>query len=166
VFLSHATQDRDHVELVRRQISALGVDVYLAEHDPQPGRSIAKKVQTAIETSHVVVVLITMSSAESAYVQQEVGLARAYRRIIVPIVDSSVDRTRLGILTELEHLELDTKDPTAMLANMSQVLQRLVLAQNASTSVAVTIAPNTPDIGMTVVLAGLGLLLLYLLVAR
>ena len=44
LFLSHSTVDREHVELVSRQIEALGIDVYLAEHDPKPGTSIAHKV--------------------------------------------------------------------------------------------------------------------------
>ena len=75
VFLSHSTADLDHVILVSRQIEALGIDVYLAEHDPKPGTSIAQKVDEALKRSGAVVVLITTTSVNSAYVQQEIGLA-------------------------------------------------------------------------------------------
>ncbi len=34
VFVSHATKDEAHVALVRQQMEALGISVYLAEHDP------------------------------------------------------------------------------------------------------------------------------------
>ena len=162
VFLSHSTSDLEHVRLVRRQIEALGIDVYLAEHDPRPGTSIAAKVQAAIEDCHVVVVLITSTSINSAYVQQEVGIARAKYKPIVPIVDTSVDKARLGLLTEVEHLELDLNDPTLMLARVSATLQPLVLRQEASSSAAVAIAPNMPDLGTALLLLGLGLLVLYL----
>jgi len=70
VFLSHATADAKHVALVSRQIEALGIDVYLAEHDPKPGTSIAHKVEEALKRCGAVVVLVTSTSLNSAYVQQ------------------------------------------------------------------------------------------------
>jgi hypothetical protein len=158
VFLSHATRDLEQVELVRRQIEALGINVYLAEHDPKPGTSIAAKVDEALQRCHVFVVLITTTSSNSAYVQQEVGLARAYRKPIIPIVDKAVDASSLGILVELERLELDLDAPAEALAKMSASLQPLVLAQVSTTNVAVRIAPSAPDLGTVVLLVGLGLL--------
>lgn len=158
VFLSHATADREHVALVQRQIEALGISVYLAEHDPKPGTSIAAKVVDALKRCHAVVVLITTNSANSAFVQQEVGIARAHGKPIVPIVDKSIDPSSLGILSEVERLELDIRQPAEALAKMSASLQPLVLAQVSTTNVAVTIAPETPDLGTVVLLVGLGLL--------
>lgn len=158
VFLSHATADRDHVAMVREQLEALGVSVYLAEHDPRPGTSIADKVTEALERCHVVVVLITTMGIDSTFVQHEVGIARAYRKPIVPIVDKSIDRSRLGILSEVECLELDVRHPAEAMAKMTASLQPLVLAQVSTTEVAVTISPGTPDLGTVVLLVGLGLL--------
>ncbi len=132
VFLSHSTEDRAHVALVRQQIDALGIDVYLAEHDPKPGTSIAQKIDVALRRSHAVVVLITTTSVSSAYVQQEVGLARAYGKPLVPIVETSVDKARLGILTELEWLELDLSRPADAMAKVIASLQPLVLAPVSS----------------------------------
>ena len=66
IFLSHSTTDRAHVELVKAQIEALGVDVYLAEHDPKPGTSVAAKVMQALQQSDAVVVLMTSTSIDSA----------------------------------------------------------------------------------------------------
>jgi nucleoside 2-deoxyribosyltransferase len=152
VFLSHATADREHVALVQRQIEALGISVYLAEHDPKPGTSIAVKVVEALEQCHAVVVLITTNSVNSAYVQQEVGIARAHGKPIVPIVDKSVDPSSLGILSEVERLELDVHQPAEAMAKMSASLQPLVLAQVSTTNMAVTIAPGTPDLGTVVLL--------------
>lgn len=163
VFLSHAAQDSEHVAIVRRQIEALGVDVYMAEHDPKPGASIAAKVEQALAECHVFVVLITTASISSAYVQQEIGLARAFGKPIFPIVDKAVDKTALGILSEVEHLELELSDPTEALAKMSASLQPLVLAQVATTNVSVAISPAMPDLGTMLVLVGLGALIGFLI---
>jgi hypothetical protein len=163
VFLSHATADRDHVALVQRQIEALGITVYLAEHDPKPGTSIASKVEAALERCHAVVVLITTNSVNSAYVQQEVGLARAHDKPILPIVDKSVDPQTLGMLSEVERLELDVHRPAEAMARISESLQPLVVAQVQTTNVSVTIAPERPDLGTLVLVAGLSLLVGFLI---
>lgn len=155
--------DREHVALVRQQIQALGVHVYLAEHDPKPGTPISSKVQEALKRCHAVVVLITTNSVDSAYVQQEIGLARAYEKPIVPIVDKRVDPSRLGMLNEVEHLALDLQAPAEALAGVSATLQPMVLAQVSTASIAVTIAPQMPDAGTMLLLVGLGLLLGYLI---
>src|SRR5690242_9651573 len=67
VFLSHATADKEHVDLVRGQLEALGLRVYLAEHDPHPGRPLAEKVTEAMRRVVLVVVLITSTSTDSHY---------------------------------------------------------------------------------------------------
>jgi TIR domain-containing protein len=164
VFLSHSAHDLEHVALVKRQIEALGVDVYLAEHDLRPGTSIAAKVQGAIEACHALVVLITSNSIDSAFVQQEVGLARAFGKPIVPIVEKGVDTSRLGILRELEYLELDLDRPEVALAKVSASLQPLVLAQVSTVNVSLTIAPPTPpELANALLVLGLGLMLGFLI---
>jgi hypothetical protein len=159
VFLSHATADAEQVALVSRQIEALGIDVYLAEHDPKPGTSVAQKVEEALQRSSAVVVLITSVSINSAYVQQEVGLARAHGKVIVPIIEKGVDKSRLGLLGEVEWLELDLSTPEAAMANMTASLQPLVLAQLAPAPVSVNIIPAQPDLVSFLVILGLGMLL-------
>lgn len=159
VFLSHATADAGQVALVAKQIEALGIDVYLAEHDPQPGTSIARKVEEALKQSSAVVVLITSASVNSAYVQQEVGLARAHGKVIVPIIEKGVDRSRLGILSEVEWLELDLSTPATAMANMTASLQPLVLQQLAPAQVSVNITPAPPDLVSVLVILGIGMLL-------
>jgi hypothetical protein len=158
VFLSHAASDRGHVALVQQQIEALGIDVYLVEHDPRPGTSIAAKIDAALRRCDAVVVLITSTSINSAYVQQEVGLARGYGKIF-PIVETSVDKRRLGLLAEVEWLELDLSEPAQALANVSASLQPLVVAQVSAVTVSLGVPASPADPATALVLLGLGLLL-------
>jgi hypothetical protein len=166
VFLSHSCDDLQHVALVKRQIEALGVDVYLAEHDVRPGTSIAAKVQEAIKRCHAVVVLITGKSIDSVFVQQEVGIARGFEKPIVPIVEKGVDTSRLGILREVEYLELDLANPEEALAKVSASLQPLVLAQVATVDMSLTVTSlKPPELSDTLLVVGLALLLGYLVVS-
>jgi hypothetical protein len=152
--------DREHVAIVQRQIEALGVDVYLAEHDPHPGQSIAERVERELLRCDAVVVLITTNSVDAAYVHQEIGLGRAHRKPIFPIVDKRVDKTRLGMLTEVEWLEIDLDEPAEALARITQSLQPLMRAQVSSQTQPDLVAAGAGnDIGSSFVLIGIGLLL-------
>jgi hypothetical protein len=160
VFLSHAGTDTEHVALVQRQIEALGISVYLAEHDPKPGTVVADKVEAAIERSQAVVVLITTNSVDSAYVQQEVRIAHRSRKPIVPIVEKGIDTRQLGILQGVEYLELDLAQPAETMAKMTASLQPLVLKQLEAMKVTAPV-PQTvgADAATALLLIGLGLIL-------
>jgi hypothetical protein len=128
VFLSHASVDGDHVALVQGQIEALGLRAYLAEHDPQPGTSLAAKVDRALQQSALVVVLLTHASVNSSYVQQEIGTAVAYRKPIIPIVDARlVGSIDLAMLAGTEYLVLDVNAPAEALHKITARLDSLRL---------------------------------------
>jgi hypothetical protein len=124
-FLSHSMLDAAEVEKVHTAIAALGVHVYLAEHDPQPGTSLAAKVTTAIRASDAVVVLLTKSAAESPWVQQEIGVAHEAGKLIVPIRQSGIN-VNMGVLAGVEWIEADFADPVDALAVISSRLAPLV----------------------------------------
>ena len=147
------------MELVKRQIEALGVDVYLAEHDPKPGTSIAAKIEAALKASHILVVLITTHGLNSNYVHQEIGIARALQKPIIPVIDINVDTDRLGMLTEVEWLEVDFTQPTEALEKLTTSIQPFVVNQIQTMNVSlINIAPQM-DLATGLVIFGLGALL-------
>lgn len=133
---------------MRRQIEALGARVYLAEHDPQPGTSLAEKVDAALQRAALVVVLVTSTSVNSNYVQQEIGVARAYRKPIIPIVDSRIaGKIDLAMLAGVEYLELDVSQPAEAMARITASLRSLVFAPTPSlelTAAPVALQPSSP----------------------
>lgn len=134
VFLSHSTRDAEHVALVQRQLEALGIRVWLAEHDLRPGTSVLAKIESVLPTCDAVVVLITSNGVDSAYVHQEVGMARTHGKPLVPLVDRHVEKQRLGLVGELEWIEIDLDDPSDAFVKVTQSLHRLVLLQVAATA--------------------------------
>jgi hypothetical protein len=144
VFLSHSMKDVEHVDQVRRQLEALGILAWLAELDPRPGTSVLEKIEAVLPTCDAVVFLITTNSIDSAYVQQEVGLARAHRMPMVPLVDHRVDRSKLGLIVELEWIGIDLDNPSEALERVTQSLQPMLLRQASELRLAAA-APGTPQ---------------------
>lgn len=123
VFLSHSSRDARAVLMFRDQAVAVGMDVYLAEHDVQPGESLADKVRDAIRRSDAVVVLLTKSGAASAYVQQEIGVAVDAGKPVIPIVETGV--SSLAMLEGREYISFDPKHPEGAIRDLTRVLTAL-----------------------------------------
>jgi hypothetical protein len=98
VFISHSSKDRQTVELIASRVSTLGIATYLYEHDPQPGTLLADKIKKAIRRTDAVVVLLTRKGAASPYVQQEVGVALAADKLVIPLVEKGIPKKALALL--------------------------------------------------------------------
>jgi hypothetical protein len=112
-FLSHATADKAWVTWLAEHARALGVEPYLAEHDHQAGRPLSDKVVEAIESSTAVIVLLTRNGYDSGYVQQEIGVARGARKLVIALVDIALDPPPdLALLEGVEHVRFDFANAT------------------------------------------------------
>jgi hypothetical protein len=129
IFFSHNTRDRSWCEWLKGAAEELGIDVYIAEHDVQPGTPLASKVQKAIESSEAVVVLITDNSVAAPYVQQEIGWALRARKVIVPLVQPGIPTERLAMLQGVEYIPFDFEHPDAGRDRLVKALHGLVEQQ-------------------------------------
>lgn len=125
IFLSHSSPDEDWVKWIAVNARGIGVDVYLYEHDVQPGMPIAEKIKQAIEDSDALVVLLTDNSQFSAYVQQEIGFAEASAKLIIPLVQPSISNQSLAMLEGREYIPFDFYNPNNALARLLTYLQQL-----------------------------------------
>lgn len=85
VFISYSTKDLSRVEQVRRILDDTSMNVFFAEHSVMPGESLKTKIISAIKSCDVFLLLCSKSSKESEWVQQEVGIATAEGKAIIPI---------------------------------------------------------------------------------
>jgi hypothetical protein len=150
--------DAPAVEKLHKTIAGLGVSVYLAENDPRPGEVVAAKVMTEIKACDAMVVLLADGGASSAWVQQEIGAAKAFDKLIVPIVQQGTD-VRMGALAGLEWIEVDFASPGDAAATISAALEPLVKKH------AVRIAREAQAEMQQDILVALGLVALALLIA-
>jgi hypothetical protein len=125
IFFSHSGTDKKLAQWVARSGSGLGIEVYLFEHDPQPGRELATKIQQAIQLSDALVVLLSASGHSSPYVQQEIGFAMAKGRLVIPLVWPEVQQRSLAMLAGIEYVPFDPHDPNQSLVPLWNYLQKL-----------------------------------------
>jgi hypothetical protein len=159
IFLSHSSADEPRVRLVAEQMTALGVKVYVAVHDPQPGTSVTQKIKAAIRRADATVVLLTTAGADSAYVQQEIGVAEGCDKLVVPLVDVRVDLIKLGMLTDREWIKVDFSDQGATLNTLAASIQPTIDRRQREKKTAIERADRADAL---VALAIIGLIALFL----
>lgn len=131
VFVSHASRDHLSVDAVRRQLQAIGVESYLAEHDQRAGERLSEKVEKAIRESDVVVAVLTPDGYDSRYVQQELGLARGVGKLVVPLVHPDLVHADFGLLNDIEFIRFDPSTPSDGLTGLTERVGLLAQRQRA-----------------------------------
>ena len=124
VFISHCTgrADATVVSDLASRLKDRGIDAYLAERDPQPGKSLSAKILEKIRSSDLFAVLWTRDGSSSAWVNQEAGAANAEGKVVIPIVEIGV--RVVGALEGLEYIEFDRANPSGALDSLETYLQR------------------------------------------
>ncbi|MBZ5552715.1 MAG: toll/interleukin-1 receptor domain-containing protein [Acidobacteriia bacterium] len=124
IFLSHSSSDKEWVKWIAANAQQVGIEVYLYEHDPQPGRLVADKLQAAIHVCDSLVVLITGNSQFSPYVQQEIGSAKALNKPVIPLVQPGIGQSSLAMLQGEEYIPFDFASPEHAMSALLDYLQR------------------------------------------
>ena len=91
VFVSRASVDKNH-ERVQHTIELLlqyQVNIYIAENDYQCGGKLTAKVKSNLSTSTVVIAFLTSNGVKSAWVQQEIGFAKALNKPVFILYDDT-----------------------------------------------------------------------------
>jgi hypothetical protein len=104
-------------------LSHHGVDYYLAERDWRFGERLPARIESAIKRSNFVLGFLTIDGEAAAYVNQEIGVAAAIGKPIVPILEKGTDR--VGFRSDLDLLELDSRTPQDSAARLAARLNQL-----------------------------------------
>ena len=129
IFLSHSSADATWVKWIAANAQQVGIQVYLYEHDPQPGRLVADKLQAAIKSSDALVVLLTGKSQFSPYVQQEIGAGKGLDKPVIPLVQPGVSEGSLAMLQGVGYIPFDFNNPQHALTTLLAHLQGAKLAK-------------------------------------
>jgi hypothetical protein len=118
-----------------RQAQLRGINCYIAERDWQFGMSLPQKIENAIRTSDCLVAFWTQGGAYSAFVNQEIGFARACGRTRILVVEQGVPVKGFDI--DKEYIELDRCNPLQAISVLNDYLSRLGLEKEQRQSAAV-----------------------------
>ena len=129
MFFSHASADSAILKWVQAQANAMGIELYLAEHDPQPGRNLGDKVLEGISSCDAMLVLLTHNGYGSVFVHQEVGAARHANKPIFALITQDVLDHDRAMLAGAEVIVLDLDDLASSSATLIAALRTLSAAR-------------------------------------
>jgi hypothetical protein len=123
VFISYSTKDLSRARQIKRILEGTRSEVFLAEYSLPPGSELGQGILGAIKECDLFLLLWSSNAKSSEWVPQEIGVARAHKRPIIPVMlHKGIELP--GFLKGLKYLPL-YKDPNRALV----WLQRNVFQQ-------------------------------------
>lgn len=125
VFISYSSQDERLARFVASHLQEEGVSVFLAALSLKPGDNWSKEIFKSLGASSWVLFLASRAACRSAYVQQELGVALAGQKNIVPVVwDMDVSELP-GWIREKQALILNSVSIDEARRSMSEIARRI-----------------------------------------
>jgi hypothetical protein len=120
LFVSHSTQDNEWCRSLVAALKAAGNDVWYDEQGLTGGATWVETLQREVQARDVFVVVLTPEAWASPWVQEEVRLALATRRTILPVMlkPTAVE----GFLLTRQWVDVSALDPQA---GVQRVLEAL-----------------------------------------
>src|SRR3989344_4416718 len=85
VFLSYSSSNRRLAGIIKRELENLGINVFLAHDDILPSSQSQESILKALEEADVFLPLLTTEFKRSEWANQEIGVAVAQRKLIIPL---------------------------------------------------------------------------------
>jgi len=155
VFVSYSTKDLEKATQVKQRLdcySAFGVQTYLAEYDSKAGTNLPEDLRKNIRDADVFCLLWSHNAKDSDWVSQEIGIATAANKLIIPIVLDR-DLPPSGFIQDRKYISAYESFETAM-----GTLQKLITVHAATKAI------KTNEKNMLAVL-GIGALLFLVLLS-
>jgi hypothetical protein len=91
IFFSYSRDDSEFVLNLAKNLRDSGADIWLDQLDIQPGTRWDKSIQTALEESKTIIVVLSKSAVESNNVMDEVSFALEENKKVVPVLLEECD---------------------------------------------------------------------------
>ena len=85
VFISYSSRDYRQADCLRSELKKSSIECWMAPESIPGGKNYADHIPMAIRTTDAFIVLLSASSMESYWVQNEIGYAVNYKRPLIPI---------------------------------------------------------------------------------
>ncbi len=127
VFLSYADEDRTTMERIRNSLRRESITVWTNTTDIQTGEAFEEAIKRGIEQADNLVFLLSPESLNSTYCQQELELALALHKRIIPVFVRETEPNQVPTgLRNLQYIDLtDNVKEDDYLLNESKLLKTL-----------------------------------------
>ncbi len=124
VFLSYSSIDKRFAGLLKQYLETYsGFSAFLAHSDINASNNWRMKIIDTLNTSDVFIPLLSCSSKQSLFVNQEIGIAFALKKIIIPI---KIDTNPFGFIDSLQALSCNSFSFTDLIQICGKVSTILV----------------------------------------
>ncbi len=135
VFVSHSMRPHD-LPLLRGvcdHLSHHGITYYLAERDWRFGEVLPARIENEIKRCDCVIGFLTTGGKSSAYVNQEITVAMAAKKPVIPVLEKGADVT--GFRIGLDYVELDRGAPQDCASKLSARLAQLPATEDVRSAI-------------------------------
>lgn len=115
VFVSHDPADLELVQELFSTVKNFPFGVHIALEEVESGRS-RKRLEGRLANSDIVVAVLTEGSANSQWINQEIGYAVAKGIPVLPLYEA--DQYRRGYVADVEGVSLDRDNPSYTVFNL------------------------------------------------
>jgi hypothetical protein len=109
IFLSHSEKDKKFVYRVFSILYRLKLEPFMYEEYPDFGENIPLNIKKNIKNCDYFVVFLTKSGVSSQWVNQEIGIAEAFGKKIIPVQEVKV--TSKGFVQLRNHIKYNPNSP-------------------------------------------------------
>ncbi len=113
VFLSHAEEDYSLVYRIWHILLRLYASPYVYERYPDYRQDLPTAIRDVLKNCTLCIPFLTKVSVGSQWVQQELGVAYAFGRIIIPVIEIGVEYK--GFVQMVRKISYNPKDPDSMI---------------------------------------------------
>ena len=132
VFLSHAEEDAETTDQVRRTLMRSGITTWTYRSDIEYGSDFEAAIRRGVKEADNVLLLLSSHALKSKYCQQEIDLALTLNKRLIIMLAGAVDETDIPVaLRNLQYIDLtDNKTEADYLKDEDDLLR--VLKQDAT----------------------------------
>lgn len=109
VFISHNNKDAEFVQRICKILNNIYIKCYIYEFFPEYGEYIPETIKKIIKDCRTVIILLTKDGVQSQWVNQEMGMAFALDRRIIPIVEKNVEIK--GFVELRQYIDYEKNNP-------------------------------------------------------
>src|SRR5437660_8409767 len=85
IFVSHASQDRNHVDRLVTFLEAHHLPCWVSFRDVPVGENYQEAITRALRTAKALILVFTRNANSSSEIQKELSLASRYKLMVIPL---------------------------------------------------------------------------------
>lgn len=143
VFLSHAETDYQLVYRIWSILSRLKVASYMHELYPDYRRDIPTGIRDVLRSCVMCITFLTNEGINSQWVQQELGIAYALNRVIVPVIEIGVEYK--GFVQMVRRISYNPGDPDLMIYQVIYAVRTHVIGHDVIRGGLALTCPNAHE---------------------